>query len=121
MSNLSWTWNSFCTGQSIAHVKEEPYRQIIVYDIFKGGDSLPTRLPMPPPGFDDLPISDKLAYVQLLWERIALEAEQLSVPDWHKQVLRERLRGQEATEEGSLDWDFIRNRVKEELEKKGSG
>jgi len=26
---------------------------------------------MPPPGFDELPVDDKIDYVQLLWDRIA--------------------------------------------------
>ncbi|NMB13199.1 MAG: hypothetical protein GX977_13065 [Firmicutes bacterium] len=38
-----------------------------------------------------LSIPWKLAYVQSLWERIAPDVEQLPIPDWHRQGLRERL------------------------------
>jgi hypothetical protein len=32
-------------------------------------------LPMPPPGFDELPVEEKIDYVQALWDRIAANAE----------------------------------------------
>lgn len=47
-------------------------------------------LPIPPPGFDELSIQEKLDYVESLWERI-LTHEDVPVPDWHLQIVRERL------------------------------
>ncbi|NMB26036.1 MAG: addiction module protein [Firmicutes bacterium] len=62
-----------------------------------------TRLPMPPPSFDVLSIPEKLAYLQSLWDRIASGGEQLPIPDWHRQALRERLQEQVVSEEQQLD------------------
>jgi hypothetical protein len=48
-------------------------------------------VPQPPPGFDDLSVDEKLDYLQSLWERTAAAAATIPVPDWHHEVVRERL------------------------------
>ena len=57
------------------------------------------ELPLPPPGFDDLPVEDQIEYVQSLWDRIAAKPDQVPVPDWHRQVLDKRLAAHEANSE----------------------
>ena len=56
-------------------------------------------LPMPPPGFDALTVEEQIDYVQSLWDHIAAHPEQVPVPDWHRQVLDERLAGKKFDEE----------------------
>ena len=53
-------------------------------------------LPNPPPGFDELSIDEKLDYVESLWDRILARPEDIPVPDWHLQIVRERLAEYEA-------------------------
>lgn len=53
-------------------------------------------LPIPPPGFDELSIDEKLDYVESLWDRILANPEDVPVPDWHLQIVRERLAEYEA-------------------------
>ena len=53
-----------------------------------------SNLPLPPPGFDDLSPDDQIAYVQSLWDRIAAQPDQVPVPDWHRQVIRQRMADQ---------------------------
>jgi putative addiction module component (TIGR02574 family) len=48
-------------------------------------------LPIPPPGFDALSVEEKIEYVNSLWDRIAIRPEEVPVPDWHRQILEERL------------------------------
>ncbi len=48
-------------------------------------------VPIPPPGFDSLSIDAKVDYVQSLWECISAKPEEVPVPDWHKEVIRDRL------------------------------
>ena len=43
-----------------------------------------------PPGFDDLSVEEKIAYVQSLWDRIAASPETIPLPDWHLEILDER-------------------------------
>jgi putative addiction module component (TIGR02574 family) len=47
--------------------------------------------PLPPPGFDDMSIEDKIDYVQALWDRITANQPQVPVPERHREVLQERL------------------------------
>jgi putative addiction module component (TIGR02574 family) len=51
-----------------------------------------TSIPIPPPGFDDLSIEQQIEYVQLLWDRIAADPSRIPVPDWHREILDERLK-----------------------------
>jgi putative addiction module component (TIGR02574 family) len=48
-------------------------------------------LPVPPPGFDELPVEDKVEYVEALWDRIAARPENVPVPEWHQQLVSDRL------------------------------
>ena len=53
-------------------------------------------LPLPPPGFDDLSVEEKLDYVQSLWDRIVAHPEEVPVPDWHQRILKDRLEAHRA-------------------------
>ena len=50
------------------------------------------KVPNPPPGFDDLSVEDKFNYVQSLWDRITAKPESVPVPQWHIELIEERLR-----------------------------
>jgi putative addiction module component (TIGR02574 family) len=62
-------------------------------------------LPIPPPGFDALSIDDKIDYVQSLWDRIAARPEDVPVPDWHREVLAERLAAHRTDNDQGKDWE----------------
>lgn len=76
---------------------------------------MPRALPLPPPGFDDLPVEEKLAYVQSLWERIASRPAELQVPDWHQRVLEERLAAHQADPDSARPWGEVRQEIAETL------
>jgi len=65
-------------------------------------------LPLPPPGFDDLNIEEQLEYVQALWDRIAAKEDQVPVPDWHREILDERLADLETNPNASRRWEDVR-------------
>jgi putative addiction module component (TIGR02574 family) len=50
-----------------------------------------SKVPFPPPGFDELSPQDQVDYVQALWESIAPPSEPIDIPDWHKEILDERM------------------------------
>lgn len=56
-------------------------------------------LPIPPPGFDELSADEKLAYIQSLWDYVAARPEDAPVPEWHLQLVRERVAEYEADPE----------------------
>ena len=76
------------------------------------------RLPLPPLGFDDLPVEDQVEYVQSLWDRIAAKPDQAPFPDWHRQVLDQRLAAREANAEMARPWDEVRDEIRSKI---GSG
>jgi putative addiction module component (TIGR02574 family) len=64
-------------------------------------------LPLPPPGFDELPVKEKIDYVQALWDRIAAREEDVPVPEWHREILAERLASFECDPSEGRDWDDV--------------
>jgi hypothetical protein len=50
-------------------------------------------VPLAPPGIDDLSVDEKIDYLQSWWDRLAATPETISVPDWHREVLEDRLNG----------------------------
>jgi putative addiction module component (TIGR02574 family) len=72
-------------------------------------------VPIPPPGFDDLSIEEKLDYVQSLWDRIAARPDEIPVPDWHRQILNERLADYEASPDAGRSWDEVQEELLRKL------
>ena len=68
-------------------------------------------LPIPPPGFDDLSVEEQIDYVQSLWDRIAAGPAEVPVPEWHREVLDERLKDYEANPDAGDSWDVVRERL----------
>ena len=62
-------------------------------------------LPLPPPGFDTLSVDQQIDYVQSLWDRISARPEDVPVPDWHRQILAERLPAHRADDDPGAEWD----------------
>lgn len=72
-------------------------------------------LKLPPPGFDDLSIEEKLDYVQGLWDHISADADSLPLTDWQERVLRERLAAYEANPDAGVSWDELHERLRRKL------
>jgi hypothetical protein len=45
-----------------------------------------------PPGFDELPKTEQLRYLQALWDQISEHPDEIPVPESHLQLSEERLR-----------------------------
>lgn len=72
-------------------------------------------LPIPPPGFDELPVEEKVLYVEALWDRIAAAPEEVSVPDWHRHLLSERLAEYQSDPKAGRPWREVRDELLREL------
>jgi putative addiction module component (TIGR02574 family) len=66
-------------------------------------------IPIPPPGFDELTIDEKVNYVQRLWDRIAAHPDDVPVPDWHETILEERLAAYRANPQSGRPWQEVRD------------
>jgi hypothetical protein len=60
-------------------------------------------------------VDEKLDYLQSLWERIAGGAVTIPVPDWHHEIVRERLEDRVATPDAGEDWAVVRDRIRKKL------
>lgn len=66
------------------------------------------------PKLDDLlalPVADRLALVEALWEPLARTPEQVPAPDWHRDVLDERLAADDAAPDAGEIWAEVRQHV----------
>ncbi len=76
---------------------------------------LANPVPFPPPGFDDLSVDEQIEYVESLWDRIAAVPERLPTPEWHREILDERLKEFEANPTAGESWDVVRERLRDKL------
>ena len=72
-------------------------------------------LPIPPPGFDALSIDDKIQYVQSLWDRITARPEDVPIPNWHREILNERLAAHRANGDQGKEWEEVEREITAEL------
>lgn len=82
---------------------------------------MPSALPLPPPGFDDLSVDEQLDYVSSLWDRITFHPEHVPVPDWHWKIIEDRLAADEANPEAILSFEEVRQDLAELVEQFKSG
>jgi putative addiction module component (TIGR02574 family) len=73
-----------------------------------------------PQGFDELSIDEKIEYVQLLWERIVVSSEEIPVPDWHAQLVENRLRSYRRSPDEGRPWEEIREKLEQKFREQAS-
>ncbi len=73
-------------------------------------------IPNPPAGFDELTIDERLDYVQSLWDLIAAKPEEIEVPDWHREILDQRLAEFRAHPEKARPWEAVRADLRRKLD-----
>jgi putative addiction module component (TIGR02574 family) len=56
-----------------------------------------------------LPLNEKLQIMEAIWEDLRSRAEDVSVPQWHKELLDSRQEAVEAGQEEILEWDEIKH------------
>ena len=49
------------------------------------------KVPFPPPGFDELSIEEQVEYAGDLWDYVTSDPDQVPTPDWHMEIIAERL------------------------------
>lgn len=74
-------------------------------------------LPLPPPGFDALSTDEQIDYVQSLWDHIAARPEDIPVPDWHREILAERLAAHRAEDGNGREWEAFEKDLTADLNK----
>jgi len=64
-------------------------------------------VPNPPPGFDELSLDEKIDYVESLWDQV-VEHSPIPVPEWHQELLQERLAAFRDDPAAGRSWDEVR-------------
>jgi putative addiction module component (TIGR02574 family) len=77
---------------------------------------MPKSVPLPPPGFDDLSVDEKIDYLHSLWDQIAATPQTISVPDWHRDILDERQRDLEANPDAGDSWEVVQERLRKKFD-----
>ena len=72
-------------------------------------------LPLPPPGFDALPVEEQINYVQSLWDRIAATVDQVPLQEWQQVLLEERLAAHRRSPGDARPWQEVIERVQQRL------
>lgn len=68
-----------------------------------------------PPGFDELSTDEKVDYVQSLWERVAAQPDAVPVPDWHRELVRERVEAHRRDPGEGETWETVRARLRRKI------
>ena len=71
----------------------------------------PSAVPLPPPGFDRLPVDEQVDYVQSLWDSIAATVDQVPLHEWQQALLRERLAAHQRAPGEARPWREVIERV----------
>ena len=56
--------------------------------------------------------------MQSLWDRIAAIPDQIRIPEWHREILDERLKEYEANPNARESWDVVRERLRDRLRRR---
>jgi putative addiction module component (TIGR02574 family) len=72
---------------------------------------------IPPPGFDELSPDEKLEYVQALWDRVSEHPDDVPMPDWHREVVAQRLETHRRGDMTSRPWSDVREDLLTRLRK----
>jgi putative addiction module component (TIGR02574 family) len=76
---------------------------------------MPDPVPLPPPGFDDLPVEDQVDYVQSLWDHIAASLNQVPLYEWQQRILEERLAAHRRAPGEAQAWEGVVERLQARL------
>ena len=70
-----------------------------------------SAVPLPPPGFDRLPVDEQVDYVQSLWDSIAATVDQVPLHEWQQALLSERLAAHQQAPDEARPWREVIERV----------
>lgn len=76
-----------------------------------------SKVPPPPPDFDELLSDDETEDEQALWEHMTAGPDKVPVPDWHLELLRERQARYERDGMEGTPWEEFEKELDEILNK----
>lgn len=70
-----------------------------------------STIPEIPEEFKALSTDERIAYVQALWDFIAQSPEEIPVPEWQKEILKERLAARDNRPKATATWEEVKKRI----------
>ncbi|MBA2409013.1 MAG: addiction module protein [Gammaproteobacteria bacterium] len=58
-----------------------------------------------------MPVPERLSVIEDIWDSIAGDADHIEVPQWHREVLRQRLEAYRASPGEGSPWSEVRRRI----------
>jgi putative addiction module component (TIGR02574 family) len=68
-------------------------------------------LTLPPPGFEALTLDEKIEYLEELWDSLAHEPVSLPIPEWHRDLARERMAFYRDNPKAVREWSEVRDEI----------
>ena len=60
-----------------------------------------------------MPFPEKLALLEALWIELSSEPDQIDIPQWHKDILDERMREAESGSVEIIDWEVAKQQIRQ--------
>jgi hypothetical protein len=70
--------------------------------------SISQPLPLPP-GFEQLSKAQQIDYIQQLWDLILTNPDNIPVPEWHLEIVKQRLASRDSASLST--WDTVKQRL----------
>ena len=64
---------------------------------------------------EQMTLDEKLQTIEAIWDNLRRRAEELPVPQWHKDILDERRRVIEQGRAQFIDWETAKKEISEEV------
>ena len=74
-----------------------------------------SKVPFPPAGFDELSNDEQIEYVERLWNRIPSLPDDAPVPEWHMEIIEERLANYEKNGFEGIPWEEVEKELLQQL------
>ena len=64
---------------------------------------------------DKMTVAEKLREMEALWADLSRDDQQIEAPEWHGDVLRERMEAVKSGKEAFVDWDTAKKQLRDRL------
>ncbi len=62
-----------------------------------------------------MPFSEKLALLEVVWSELASEPDRVEIPQWHKDILDERIQAFENGMVQAIDWEVAKEEIRKRI------
>jgi len=63
----------------------------------------------------DMTIEEKIQAMEIIWEDLCKQADSISSPSWHEQILSKREKGIKSGDEKFTDWEEAKKNIRNSI------